>query len=205
MATILGVKVKKIIIYPLGGLSKFQMDYNIHPVKEFFILISGPIFQFIAFFLLKRIFPESDRVISIYHYNILFFNLLPIVPLDGGKLFNILIESVLPYHFSKRIMILISYIIVLILIIKNPLSINIIITIIWLILLIAKEQKKIEVIYEKFLLERFLKNYRFKRIKVITKEKNFYRNKKHIIKQENTTMFEKDYLNKKYKKIEKSY
>ena len=56
MAYILKIKVDKIYIYPLGGISKFDMKLNISPLKEFLVLIAGPITQNIAYILLINIF-----------------------------------------------------------------------------------------------------------------------------------------------------
>ena len=36
MAYLLGIKIEKIYIYPLGGISKFNMDLNISIKKERF-------------------------------------------------------------------------------------------------------------------------------------------------------------------------
>ena len=85
MVYLFGGEVIKILIYPLGGISKFSTSFNISLVKEFIILLFGPLFQIIAWYLLITLFPEKEMLISSYHYGILFFNLLPIYPLDGGK------------------------------------------------------------------------------------------------------------------------
>ena len=50
-----------------------------------------------------------------YHYTLLFFNLMPIYPLDGGKLLNIIINYLLPYKKGNKLVIFISIIISIIL------------------------------------------------------------------------------------------
>ena len=57
MALLLKVEVKKIYLYPLGGISKFFLPLNASYKKEFLILIAGPIFQQIAKILLIIILP----------------------------------------------------------------------------------------------------------------------------------------------------
>ncbi|MDE5587024.1 MAG: site-2 protease family protein, partial [Bacilli bacterium] len=40
-------KVDKIVLYPYGGCSYFEVDVNCSSLQEFFVLIMGPIFQLI--------------------------------------------------------------------------------------------------------------------------------------------------------------
>ena len=64
MAYLLGIKINEIYIYPLGGISKFNMDLNISMKKELLILINGPIFQHIAYLLLLIIMPTKKDLIN---------------------------------------------------------------------------------------------------------------------------------------------
>ena len=200
MASLLGLKTYKIYIYPLGGISLFDMPLNINPLKELLVIIMGPLFQFIAAFLLISIFDYNS--VMFYHFGILYFNLLPIYPLDGGKLLNLLFNYFIPYKYSYKIIIYISYIIsIIILFSNNVLSINMIITYIFLIFIIRKEHLKVNYIYNKFLLERYLNDYNYKKSIVIPNDNHFYRMKKNIIKNNNLLINEHDYLIKKYHKF----
>ena len=206
IAYLFKVKIEKIYIYPLGGISKYRMSLNINPFKELLILLGGPLFQFFAFFILIIIFPSNYDLIVIYHFGILLFNLLPIYPLDGGRLLNLLIEVFIPYKLSLKISIITSYLLVLIIFFfYNSFKINCIITTFLLLFLISKEKNKINYIYQKFILERYFNNYTFKNSKVINSINMFYRNKKHIIKDNNKYYFEKEYLEKKYNKYRNNY
>ena len=197
-AKIFGIETDKIYIYPLGGISKFNMPLNTSPYKEFLILIMGPIFQNIAYFILLTIFNDKNLILQ-YHIGILTFNLLPIYPLDGGKLLHLIFTKFIPYKFSFKVVIVISYITTIILLISNnQLSINMILTYTFLIYLIRRENLKINFRYNKFLLERYLNNYFFKKEKIISNENNFYRTKKNIIKCNNQLFSEQEYLKKKY-------
>ena len=75
-AKIFKVEVDKIYIYPLGGITKLNMNLNIHPLKEFVIVLMGPLFQYISYFILINLFEKE--IVQAYHYGILLFNLLPI-------------------------------------------------------------------------------------------------------------------------------
>ena len=192
------IKVKEIQIYPLGGISKFNMPLNTKIYKEFLILIAGPLFQYIAFFILLILFPNDSNKINAYHYSILIFNLLPIYPLDGSKLLKLLLELIFPYKYSIKITLLISYIVIIIII---PIigNINGIIMGIYLLYMTTKEYRKINQLYNKFLLERYLYSFYFKKSKIIRNDNHFYRDKRHLIKRKNTYYLENEYLTKKYR------
>lgn len=198
-AKILGINVKYIYIYPLGGISKFNMLLNDYIWKELLILLAGPLTQNIAYIILINIFYRDREVILIYHLSILIFNLLPIYPLDGGRIVNLLFNIFIPYKKSLQLIVKISYITTLIIfIIQKNITINIIIMLLFLLIIIHKEEGKINFIYNKFLLERVMNNYNFKRRKMINNITNFYRNRTHLIKENGKVCEEKEYLIKKY-------
>lgn len=201
MAYFLGVRVKEIDIYPLGGISKFDMDLNINPKKELLILLWGPLFQVIAYYLLSIIWVREQELVTNYHLYILIFNLLPIYPLDGGKILLLWIEKIFPYKKSLKIGIYISYGIVLLIFLRwKRIQINHIIMIGFCLFLIRKEEQKINYYHQKFILERFLKKYQFQKTKIVRNLNQFYRNRKHIIREENDYYQEEEYFMKKYKK-----
>ena len=198
-AKILGINVKYIYIYPLGGISKFNMLLNDYIWKELLILLAGPLTQNIAYIILINIFNRDREVILIYHLSILIFNLLPIYPLDGGRIVNLLFNIFIPYKKSLQLIVKISYITTLIIfIIQKNITINIIVMLLFLLIIIHKEENKVNFIYNKFLLERVMNNYNFKRRKMINNITNFYRNRTHLIKENGKVYEEKEYLTKKY-------
>ncbi len=201
-AKVVGVEIEKIVIYPLGGISKFKMPLNISFLKEFLILISGPIFQFIAYYILLKCWHHYEKLINIYHYSILIFNLLPIYPLDGGKLVNLVLSMKLPFKISLKMTIIISYIMILVLVLINypDIHLNLIFMTTFLIYKLVSEQRKTEYLYNKFLLERYIHKYNFKRSKIIHNENNFYRNKRHLIKKDDKYYLEDEFLSQKYAK-----
>ena len=200
MAYTFKIEIKEIYIYPLGGISKLNIDLNINPIKEFLILIMGPLFQLLGSYILIKIMPYNKEIINIYNYGILGFNLLPIYPLDGGKVLKLVLDNFINYKNSFKLTIIISYLIVFIIWLINKCTINILVMIFFLILLITKENKKINYYYHKFILERYLNNYKFKKSRIISNDNNFYRNKKHIIKSNDKYYLEREYLEKIYKK-----
>ena len=202
-AKFLKVEVDKIYLYPLGGISRFYLQANASSLKELIILLMGPIFQFIAYTILLKIFPENIELIKIYHYGIIFFNLLPIYPLDGGKLIKLLLSEFIPYRNSLIITIIISYITIFLYVIitLHNLKLNNLIIIIFLLHKVKTESKNINQMYEKFLLERYLYRHNFKKKKIINSYKKFYKNATHLINENSKYYLEKEYLEKKYKKV----
>lgn len=71
-------------------------------------------------------------------------------------------------------------------------------------ILITKEKRKINQLYNKFILERYLNNYNFKNSKMVNNINNFYRSRRHLVKENDNYYLEKDYLIKKYQKFTKN-
>ena len=101
--------VKKIVILPFGGITIFNELLNKSLKEEFVILVLGPIFQ-ILFYCILCIFNIKSNLITNYHYSLLLFNLLPIIPLDGSKLLNIILNKLFSFKYSHIINIIYNYI-----------------------------------------------------------------------------------------------
>lgn len=203
-AIILKVDVDKIYIYPFGGISKLNIKLNESIYKEFIILIMGPLFQIIfsCFLVNINFFSNYKELIYTYNYSILIFNLLPIYPLDGGKLLNLILSLNFPFKRSYELSIYISYLTVIILFIINiftNININTIVIISFLIYKVSIELKKKNILFDKFLLERYLNNFYFKKRKNVDSVNEFMRGRSHIIKINDKYYTERDVLNNKFK------
>ena len=201
MVYLLGGEIHKILIYPLGGISKFSTSYNISLVKELIILVFGPLFQILGWFLLIHLFPEKEILISTYHYGILFFNLLPIYPLDGGKLLCLIFHTVCSYKKAFYFTFCIGYLLLFCFLVFTVFSFSLIVFFLSIFLLVklTREYQQIPYFYERFLLERYLNHYCFKKSKLIKNTDNFYRGYRHLIKEGDFYYLEDEYLEKKYK------
>ena len=177
------------------------MPLNTSIIKEIIILIMGPVFQVLAYFILLKIMPDQIESIKLYHYSILIFNLLPVYPLDGGKLVNLFFSLKFSFKNSFYLEILISYLMVFLLVIVNRenININLVIIVIFLLYKITKEYKQIELFYNKFLLERYINKYNFKHSIIINNINKFHRNKRHLLKTANKYYLEEEILKKIYK------
>lgn len=183
---LLHLKVKEIKIFMFGGVTTLNEDLNLNIYKEILLLIMGPItqiiFVFVIFLLHKNSFIDTLSYTKIFNINMLLlkFNLLPILPLDGGKLINNILDIFLSYNLSHIISIIISFIsLPLIFTFDNRLLI--IVLFIFLLLNLFNEISNHKYRLELLLLERNYNKYNFKRTIKINNIKNVMRNKDYVI------------------------
>lgn len=205
MAMYFGWPTDKIVFYPFGGIAKFKADINSPLKQELLVLLMGPIIQCIIFYLFRYInLPiQHYQLLTNIHYQILLFNLLPIYPLDGGRILQCFSCYFISYYRSFQFIYYVSYtvIICLFLMIHPSLQLLLIGSILFIRMIL--EQKKTKYYQEKFLLERYLHVYPFKKKKIVTSDKNFKRDYQHIVYQNKKYLYEKEYLYKKYQKMGK--
>ncbi len=190
-------KINKIIILPFGCLTKFDVDINTRLIEEFIVAISGVIIQFIFYILIK------DKInyyyFSYINYFLIIFNLIPINPLDGSKILNVFINKITSFYNSLYIS---SYISFLFIIIINIVlfSTNKLVLFISMFLIIEtlKNYKNINNIFNKFLLERYLKKYKFKRLKKVKRVYEMKKDYKHIFYTHNKCITEYTFLLKMF-------
>lgn len=196
---ILKWKVDKIYLYPYGGNTKFNNNLNTLLFEELIILISGPIFQIIYGLLFNIIIKDLKYLylFNSYHMGILLFNLLPIYPLDGGKLVRIFLEYFYNIKNSFIYTIIISMLIIIILLTKYN-SISIYLMICLIIVKIFDELKKYKYYYNNMLLERYLNKNKYNKYKIVSKIDSFYKNRYHIFKINSKYITETTYLKNKY-------
>ena len=198
---------EKIIIYPFGGITKLNIPINTKISKELMVAISGVIFQSIYYLIIIFLYKNNlirtyiFDIFKNYYYSILLFNLLPIYPLDGSKIINLVISKYLPYKLTLKLTIVISFIVAIIIIKLNYYKFNYTTILIITIIVdnLIKYSKNINYYFNKFLLERYLYKYHFSKSKNINKIDNMYKEKYHIIKENSHYLTEKEYLKRRFK------
>ena len=208
IAKINKLNVEKIIIYPYGGLVKMNNPINTNINKELMVAISGIIFQLIYYLLIIYLYQKGIireyifELFKTYNKSILIFNVLPIHPLDGSKILNLLLSKILPFNKANKLNIIISIITLIIILYINYYNFNYTTLLIIGIIIdnIIKYQKEIKYIFNKFLLERYIYNITYNKRKKINKIDNMYKDKYHIIKENNTYITEKQALYHKFSK-----
>lgn len=207
MALIFKFKINRVNIYPFGGYTIFENDINIPFITEFMVFIGGVLFQ-IIFFIIIRYFIDNGsyiyELIKNYNLSILLFNMLPIIPLDGSKILNIFFNKILPFKISHLITIYISYIAIIILFILNIKNLNMVLMMMLLLIFVIKEHRNHKFIFNTFLIERYIKDIRFRKNNFVDniKVNNMKKYTKNIFVYKNKYIDEKDILfNSLYNKI----
>ena len=203
-------KIKEINLNIYGGCIIFENIINKRFIEEFLVCIAGISFQFIYFLVMYILYNNSVVDIKLYtifnNYNlsIIIFNMLPIYPLDGSKLINILLNRVVCFKKSHLISICVSILLIILFIvcsIKYNLGINFYLMSVLLIVKLVKEIKNHSYLFNNFLLERYLYKYKFKN-KVISdyNVNKMYKYKNNIFSKNNRYIDEKDVLSNYFSK-----
>ena len=192
-------KIKKIVLLPFGGLTIFD-EYINRPIKEeLLIAIMGPIYQIILYIFLFCIHIMTSKIKE-YNLLILVFNLLPIIPLDGSKILNLILNKVFCFKYSHMISIVISLISIILLILYR-FNLVIYMALMFLLIKTLKEFKEHKYTFNKFLFERYLYKFNFKKTKKINgiNLNKMMRDKKHLF-YKNHYITEYEILKKKFDK-----
>ena len=194
--------IEKILLLPFGGLIIFKEKINKPLKEELMILLAGPCSQIIFYKCLNPFF--TSPTLTSYHYLLLLFNFLPIIPLDGSKLFNIICNKLFPFKTSHLLTIYLSFIFFLVLFF---LDFNLITFLIFgfLIIKVIKEYKDHQFIFNKFLVERTIYNFSFSNIKIIKglNLSKMFRDYFHLFKVESKVYNETEILKEKFDNLSK--
>ena len=209
MARINKVKVKKITIYPFGGITTLDTLINININRELLIAMGGilsqSIYMIIIIILYKYGFVREYiyNLYTRYNNSILYFNLLPIVSLDGFKIINLTLSKIFPFDISNKLSLGISFITLILILIVNYYTFNytLLLVLSVLIINIVNYYKDLNYIFNKFLVERYLYNLSYSKEKIINNKKKMYKDYRHIFKNGNKYLTEKKYLYDKYNKL----
>lgn len=158
-------RIHKIKLLPFGGVAEVE-EYGNRPFKEeLIVLLGGPIqhlwLPIFSMMLLHFNFWTMEDHATFLERNrmILFFNLLPILPLDGGKLLRLLMTKWFPYKKAHLTSLLLSLIFFLsfsmMALIMMPWSPDFWVIMIFIASSHYKEWKHHQYVFMRFLLERW--------------------------------------------------
>lgn len=191
-----GFKVNSVTLLPFGGITIIDEKINHSINKELLVAIMGPIFQIIF---VKIV---NNEMFYSLHLPLLLFNLLPIYPLDGSKIINIIFNKILPFKSSYKVSIGLSYILIFIILtlgIHYHLNLLFILIVMLLLKRVVEEHMYLKETFNKFLLERYLYDFNYRKIKRIKNINNMYLERRHLIKY-NKWYTEKEILKKMFDK-----
>src|SRR5690625_1037466 len=171
-------RVDSIVLCVFGGVMKTEEHGNNSLWEEALIIIAGPlqnIMIYIGLYFLSTydIFPTTVlELILYYNTAILLFNLLPIWPLDGGKLFFVMLSSFLPYrkayHFIIIFSMMFSLVFLLLQLFVFPFTLSAFFLMIFLFMENGTEWKQRFYVFIRFLLRRYEGHSNVKKVQPIT-------------------------------------
>ncbi|MBE6156736.1 MAG: hypothetical protein E7161_03210 [Firmicutes bacterium] len=191
-------KIISIELLPFGGFTTIDKRINTNINKDIIIAFGGIFFQLILM-LVVYLFKNDFNVITyniIIKYNIilLVFNFIPIIPLDGNNILHLILEKIFSYHLSYYINFIISIISLIIFVVINYIySFDNYFIISFLIYKSVMYIKNYKYIKKRFLLERYLYDFKYRKIENNTQNINslkkevlhyFKENNKYIKEQE---------------------
>lgn len=157
------IEIERIVIYVTGGICYVNKKINTRILYDFIINIAGIIMQVILFvivYLLWKngyVIDSTYNMFKVYNISIILFNLLPIIPLDGSKLFFNICSNYFSFIVSYRLMIIISIISLILFVIFNVvMGINGMVISIFLLIQLFIVIKEYKYVKGKFYLERML-------------------------------------------------
>lgn len=195
-------KVDKIIILPFGGITIFNDLINKSMFEELMIAVAGPLMQIIFYLVCIKLNIVTDTLTN-FHYLILFFNLLPIIPLDGSKILFLFLEKIFPYKLSHYLLIFLSFFNIFIILfysIYYDYGLTPLIVITFITYKVYDELQKHPYYFNKFLFERYLYKISYPKNKFIKghKIKKMFRNYHHLFLIEGKYHREQEILGKRF-------
>jgi len=100
-----GMKAESITLYPFGGIARVAID-PLDEFSEFFISIAGPALNLlIAGLLFPFVLFEVPVLyeLALVNFIMAFFNMLPMYPMDGGRVFRALLSRKLGRRRATKI------------------------------------------------------------------------------------------------------
>lgn len=165
------IDIIKVIIFPFGGITYVNKKIHERIYKEIIWSLAGIVAQLILAIIFLTLFfdgyiaSSTYEIFSFYNKTILLFNLLPIIPLDGSKFINSLLNKVFSFKMSFILTNVISLIILFIFIIESFVyKINNLVIDIFLFFSVIKSLKSFKYLLNKFYLERVLYNHYYNKI-----------------------------------------
>lgn len=97
-----GYSLVELIIYPFGGICKVSHRINDSILKDLLISLGGVFAQLVLEFFLLRSSFQNKELFLFYNQIILYFNLLPIIPLDGSVFLHHFLEFFFSFEISLK-------------------------------------------------------------------------------------------------------
>ena len=195
------IKVNNIVMYPYGGMIKSNMLINTNSIRALLISLGGIISQVILWIIVYILY--KINLVSVFYYDIFYqynisiilFNLLPIIPLDGFKILNSIIEMFISFKYSIIVSLIISFVsLILFFCYLYFYSVSNYVIVIFMLFSLIKYIRETKYIINKFYIERVIYDIKYDGLKSVYCVDNIYKNKFNYI----NGVEEKSYLKNKF-------
>ena len=195
-------QIRKIEVLPFGLIIEENGYINSSIYQEFIISISGIIMQVIFHLIITLCLHNLKyyEIISSCNIFIMLFNLCPVTPLDGYRLFSCLWETFLPYKKTFILKLMTNGIFIIIMIFGGHYSW---IIIEFLIYKLIHEFHSWKEYYHRFIIEKILYRIKYPKVRMITSNKidKMYRHSYHYFNIGSKWVSEREFLEKTIDKL----
>ena len=123
VARVQGLEVGEVELFPFGGVARIEDVLELDPQVESIVSLAGPLFNFslvaasLLFYANIPAWRESEILLFFIRSNLTlgFFNLLPALPLDGGRILRARLSGVLGFQQATELAIRLSRLLALLL------------------------------------------------------------------------------------------
>jgi stage IV sporulation protein FB len=189
-------KINRIVVLPFGGLTVFDVLINTSLIEQLIVTLMGPLFQVVYIFILNYFF-SLNSIVLYYNFVLLFFNLLPIYPMDGSKILYVFLCFLFPFKYSHILYLIVSFLFIFLLFLFFRFNLILYLILVFLIVKCFKEFINHKNVFNRFLLERYIYDFRFKHVRFINSVNGMYLWCRHVFKK---SVSERDFLLKMFDK-----
>lgn len=164
-AKAMGWRIQKVEMLPFGGKMETDEHAGRPLLEEWLVVLAGPFMHvpmlIISFLFLKAGWMDAALYELFFELNavIFLFNLLPVLPLDGGKMLQLILCAIQPYFRAYRQSIFLSFAALLLImgtaVITLPFYLQLLLTVSYIAVQLLVMWKEKEVMFIRFLTARF--------------------------------------------------
>lgn len=150
MAKVFGYEVKRVVVTPFGMMAEIPHVDHAKVMEKIIILSAGLLMHLLYPFLFELCFSLHFISNAYMEYlkqlnlAILYFNLLPIYPLDGGRLLLCFLELFIPYYKARIITQILALIFMSFLFLRATWNIRIFVIFLWIMVMMEMKTNKLD-------------------------------------------------------------
>ncbi|MED3660986.1 M50 family metallopeptidase [Ureibacillus terrenus] len=160
VAWLLGVKVQRCVIMPYGGEIELEGGYALSPQKQLLISLGGPIATVCCMLVAPFLDPLLAKPLIKIQMILLLINLIPVWPLDGGRIvFSLILifskkAKVYEMFISISFILITSTVIITFILLPKTLFLFLLSLFLWINIIQEWRYRKYRVAFEKYVMNR---------------------------------------------------